>query len=53
VLTWLVYTLAALLMLAAVIAAILAGLALRLAAEFLRELGEGQQENDTQEGREN
>jgi uncharacterized membrane protein YraQ (UPF0718 family) len=47
--TWLVYTVAAITMLAAVVAAILAGLTLRLAAEFLRELGDGREESDTQQ----
>lgn len=46
--TWLVYAAAAVTMLAAIVAAILAGLALRLAAEFLRELGDGRHEDDTQ-----
>ena len=46
--TWLVYAAAAVTMLAAIVAAILAGLALRLAAEFLRELGDGRQEDNTQ-----
>ena len=51
-LTWLVYALAALVMLAAVVAAILAGLALRFGAELLRGLGEGHQEgNSREEGR--
>jgi len=45
--TWLVYAVAAVTMLAAVVAAILTGLALRLAAEFLRELGDGREEGDT------
>ena len=45
--TWLVYTVAAITMLAAVVAAILAGLMLRLAAEFLRELGDSREEGDT------
>ena len=45
--TWLVYTVAAITMLAAVVAAILAGLTLRLAAEFLRELGDSREESDT------
>ncbi len=44
--TWLVYTVAAITMLAAIVAAILAGLALRLAAEFLRELVDGREEGD-------
>ena len=46
--TWLIYAVAAITMLAAIVAAILAGLALRLAAEFLRELGDGREEGDTQ-----
>jgi hypothetical protein len=33
-------------MLAAIVAAILAGLALRLAAEFLRELDDGREDSD-------
>ena len=45
--TWLVYAVAAIMMLAAIVVAILAGLALRLAAEFLRELGDGREEGDT------
>lgn len=45
--TWLVYAVAAIMMLAAIVAAILAGLALRLAAEFLRELGDGGEQDDT------
>jgi hypothetical protein len=44
--TWLVYAGAAIVMLAAIVAAILAGLALRLAAEFLRELSDDPQEGD-------
>jgi hypothetical protein len=44
--TWLVNAVAAIMMLAAIVAAILAGLALRLAAEFLRELGDGREEGD-------
>jgi hypothetical protein len=43
-LTWLVYLLAALVMLAAVVGAILAGPALRFVAVFLRELGYGGEE---------
>ena len=46
--TWLVYALAAIMMLATIVAAILAGLALRLAAEFLRELVDGREEGDAQ-----
>jgi hypothetical protein len=49
VLTWLVYALAALVMLTAVVAAILAGLALRFGAELLRGLGEGHQEGNSRE----
>jgi hypothetical protein len=48
VVTWLVYAVATITMLAAIVAAILVGLALRLAAEFLRELGDGREEGDTQ-----
>jgi hypothetical protein len=44
--TWLIYALAAAMMLTMITAAILAGLVLRLAAEFLRELGDGHQEDD-------
>ena len=50
-LTWLIYAVAALVMLAVTAAAILARLALRFVAEFLRELGDGRQEDDAQEGR--
>ena len=46
--TWLVYALAALMMLAAIAAAVVAGLALRFAAEFLRGLGDNREEGDTQ-----
>ena len=46
--TWLVYAVATMTMLAAIVAAILAGLALRLAAEFLRELVDSREENNTQ-----
>ena len=48
-LTWLVYALAALVMLAAVVGAILAGLALRFGAELLRRLAEGHQEGNGRE----
>jgi hypothetical protein len=44
--TWLVFAVAAVMMLAAIVASILAGLALRLAAEFLRELGDGREDSD-------
>ncbi len=50
-LTWVVYALAALVMLAAVVAAILVGLALRFVAVFLRGLGEGHREGGTQDVR--
>jgi hypothetical protein len=43
---WLVYVLAALMMLAAIVASILAGLALRFVAEFLRKLGDSDEESD-------
>jgi hypothetical protein len=46
--TWLVYALAAVMMLTVIVAAILAGLALRLVAEFLLELGNGREGNDSQ-----
>jgi hypothetical protein len=46
--TWLVYAVAAVMMLTAIVAAILAGLALRLVAEFLLELGDGREEDDPQ-----
>ncbi len=46
--TWLVYALAALMMLAAIAAAVVAGLALRFVAEFLRGLGDNREEGDTQ-----
>ena len=45
-LTWLVYALAALMMLVAVVAVILAGLVLRIMAEFLRGLGDGKEEGN-------
>ena len=46
--TWLVYAVAAVMMLTAIVAAILAGLALRLVAEFLLGLGDGREEDDPQ-----
>ena len=46
--TWLVYALAALMMLAAIAATVLAGLALRFVAEFLRKLSDAREEGDTQ-----
>ena len=48
VVTWLVYALAAVMMLAVIAAVILAGLALRFVAEFLREIGDGREEGDAQ-----
>ena len=50
-LSWLIFALAAVMMLIVIVGAILAGLALRFVAEFLRELGNGRQESSTQEGR--
>ena len=47
--TWLVYAMAGVTMLAATTAAILAGLALRLVAEFLREISDGREEDGTQQ----
>lgn len=44
---WLIYVLAAVMMLAVTVAAILAGLALRFVAEFLREFGNGHEGADT------
>jgi uncharacterized membrane protein len=41
VVTWLVYAIAAVMMLTVTVAAILAGLALGFVAKFLQELGEG------------
>jgi uncharacterized protein involved in cysteine biosynthesis len=50
--SWLVYGLAALMLLSAVVGVILAGLALGVVAEFLRELVDGREESETQgEGR--
>jgi len=47
--TWLVYVLAAVVMLAVIVAAVLAGLALGLVARFLLELGGGgREEGETQ-----
>lgn len=48
VMSWLIYAIAAVMMLAAIAAAVLAGLALRLVAEFLREPGDDREEDDTQ-----
>ena len=49
VLSWIIYALAAVMMLAMIVAAILAGLAVRFVAEFLRELVAGREEDDTQQ----
>ena len=46
--TWLVYAVATVMMLTVVVATILAGLALRLVAEFLLELGNGRGDDDSQ-----
>jgi len=46
--TWLVYAVAAVMMLAAIVAVILAGLTLRIVAEFLREFGDDRQEDNPQ-----
>jgi hypothetical protein len=46
--TWLVYAVAAVMMLAAIVAVILAGLALRIVAEFLREFGDDLEEDNPQ-----
>ena len=51
--TWLVYALAGIMMLAVIVAAILAGLGLRLVAEFVRELGDGRQEGEAQHAEKN
>jgi uncharacterized membrane protein YczE len=45
--TWLVYAIAAIMMLGAIVAAVLAGFALRFVAEVLREIiGEGREEGE-------
>ncbi len=49
--TWLVYAIAAIVMLGAITAAVLAGLGLRLVAEVLREIGESQEEGRRHEDR--
>ncbi len=46
--TWLVYTLAAIMMFTVITTVILAGLALRILAEFLLKLVDGGEESDTQ-----
>jgi hypothetical protein len=48
VLTWLVYAVAAVVILGATTAAILAGLALRFVAAFLRELDDSREDGDSQ-----
>ena len=50
--TWLIYALGAVMLLTVIVAAVLAGLALGFVAAFLREFGEGREEDDAQEGRE-
>ncbi len=54
VLSWMIYALAAVMMVVMIVAAIVAGLVLRFAADFLRELGDSREEDDTyhaQDGR--
>jgi len=51
VLTWLAYTIAAVVILGATTVAILAGLALRFVAAFLRDLGASREDGDSEEGR--
>jgi hypothetical protein len=46
--TWLVYAVAAVMMLAVIAAAVLIGLALRFVAEFLRELGDSREEGNAE-----
>ena len=46
VLSWLIYAVAVVMMLAVIVAAILAGLALRFVAEFLCELGDSREEDN-------
>ncbi len=46
--TWLVYAVAAVMMLAVIAAAVLIGLALRFVAEFLRELDDSRKNGNTQ-----
>jgi type II secretory pathway component PulK len=48
VLSWMIYALAALMMVVMIVAAIVAGLALRFVADFLRELGDSREEDDAQ-----
>jgi hypothetical protein len=49
--SWFIYGLAALMLLSAVVGVILAELALRVVAEFLRKLVDGREERESQEGR--
>lgn len=49
VLSWMIYALAALMMVVMIVAAIVAGLALRFVADFLRELGDSREEDDAQQ----
>ena len=49
VVTWLIYAIAAVVVIAAAAAAVLFGLALRFAAEFLRELGDDREEGGTRQ----
>ena len=51
VLTWLAYTIAAVVILGATTVAILAGLGLRFVAAFLRQLGDSREDGDPEEGR--
>jgi hypothetical protein len=46
VLSWMIYALAAVMMLVMIVGAILAGLALRFVADSLRELGNSREEDD-------
>ena len=48
---WLAYTIAGLMMLTVIVAAVLAGLALRFVAESLRGIGDGSDEVDVHKGR--
>ena len=48
---WVAYTIAALMMLTVIVAAVLAGLALRFVAESLRGLGDGSDEGDARNGK--
>ena len=49
---WIAYTIAALMMLVVIVAAVLAGLALRFVAESLRGLGDGRDEGHARNDRE-